>query len=64
MKLSDAGELRLLRELESRGLIVGTEHDAAQLEGASSSRKTRWSKASISASTGCPGAGLASGPRR
>lgn len=33
MKLSDAGELRLLRELESRGLIVGTEHDAAQLEG-------------------------------
>jgi thiamine-monophosphate kinase len=33
MKLSEAGELGLLRELESRGLIVGTEHDAAQLEG-------------------------------
>ena len=31
MKLSDAGELGLLRELESRGLIEGTEHDAAQL---------------------------------
>jgi thiamine-monophosphate kinase len=30
MKLSDAGELGLLRELESRGLIEGTEHDAAQ----------------------------------
>ena len=33
MKLSDAGELGLLRELESRGLIVGTEHDAAELAG-------------------------------
>jgi thiamine-monophosphate kinase len=33
MKLSDAGELGLLRELESRGLIVGTEHDAALLDG-------------------------------
>jgi thiamine-monophosphate kinase len=33
MRLSDAGELRLLGELESRGLIVGTEHDAAELEG-------------------------------
>ena len=33
MLLSEAGELGLLRELESRGLIVGTEHDAAQLEG-------------------------------
>lgn len=32
MKLSDAGELGLLRELEQRGLIVGTEHDAAELE--------------------------------
>ena len=31
MKLSDVGELGLLGELESRGLIVGTEHDAAQL---------------------------------
>lgn len=31
MRLSDAGELGLLRELESRGLIVGTEHDAAEL---------------------------------
>lgn len=31
MRLSDAGELGLLRELESRGLVVGTEHDAAQL---------------------------------
>ena len=31
MKLSEAGELGLLRELESRGLIEGTEHDAAQL---------------------------------
>ena len=33
MKLSEAGELGLLRELESRGLIEGTEHDAAQLAG-------------------------------
>lgn len=31
MLLSDAGELALLRELESRGLIVGVEHDAAAL---------------------------------
>jgi thiamine-monophosphate kinase len=33
MKLSEAGELGLLRELEARGLIVGTEHDAAELPG-------------------------------
>ena len=33
MRLSDAGELGLLAELEAQGLIVGTEHDAAQLEG-------------------------------
>lgn len=33
MRLSDAGELGLLRELESRGLIEGTEHDAAELAG-------------------------------
>jgi thiamine-monophosphate kinase len=33
MKLSESGELGLLRELESRGLIVGTEHDAAELAG-------------------------------
>lgn len=33
MRLSDAGELGLLRELESRGLIVGVEHDAAELAG-------------------------------
>lgn len=32
MRLSDAGELGLLRELESRGLIVGAEDDAALLE--------------------------------
>jgi thiamine-monophosphate kinase len=31
MKVSDAGELALLRELEERRLIVGTEHDAAEL---------------------------------
>ena len=31
MRLSEAGELGLLRELESRGLIVDTEHDAAEL---------------------------------
>src|SRR5215212_8859640 len=31
MRLSDAGELGILRELESRGLIAGTEHDAALL---------------------------------
>ena len=31
MLLSEAGELGLLRELEARGLIVGTEHDAAEL---------------------------------
>lgn len=33
MQLSEAGELGLLRELESRGLIEGTEHDAAELGG-------------------------------
>jgi thiamine-monophosphate kinase len=33
MQLSEAGELGLLRELESRGLISGTEHDAAELSG-------------------------------
>lgn len=33
MRLSEAGELGLLRELEARGLIVGTEHDAAELPG-------------------------------
>jgi thiamine-monophosphate kinase len=31
MRLSDVGELGLLRELESQGLITGTEHDAALL---------------------------------
>ncbi|MHB1243678.1 MAG: thiamine-phosphate kinase [Gaiellaceae bacterium] len=33
MLLSEAGELGLLRALESRGLITGTEHDAAELAG-------------------------------
>jgi len=33
MRLSQVGELRLLAELEARGLIVGVEHDAAQLAG-------------------------------
>jgi thiamine-monophosphate kinase len=33
MRLSEAGELGLLHELEARGLIVGTEHDAAELLG-------------------------------
>jgi thiamine-monophosphate kinase len=33
MRLSEAGELGLLRELEARGLIDGTEHDAAELAG-------------------------------
>ena len=33
MKLSEARERGLLRELESRGLIEGTEHDAAELDG-------------------------------
>ena len=33
MKLSETGELGLLRELEERGLIVNTEHDAAELPG-------------------------------
>jgi thiamine-monophosphate kinase len=33
MRLSEAGELGLLRELEALGLIVGVEHDAAELEG-------------------------------
>ena len=33
MRLSEVGELGLLRELESRALIVGTEHDAAELAG-------------------------------
>jgi thiamine-monophosphate kinase len=31
MKLSEAGELGILHELESRGLIQGTQHDAAEL---------------------------------
>jgi thiamine-monophosphate kinase len=31
MQLSASGELGLLRELEGRGLIVGVEHDAAQI---------------------------------
>src|SRR5215204_5582573 len=33
MRLSGLGEVGLLAELERRGLIVGVEHDAAQLEG-------------------------------
>lgn len=33
MLLSETGELGLLRELEARGLIAGTEHDAAELAG-------------------------------
>ncbi|MFL6019048.1 MAG: AIR synthase related protein, partial [Gaiellaceae bacterium] len=33
MRLSEAGERGLLGELERRGLISGTEHDAAELEG-------------------------------
>ena len=33
MRLSEAGELGLLRTLEERGLVVGTEHDAAQFDG-------------------------------
>ena len=33
MKLSDLGELGLLAELETRGLITGTENDAAELDG-------------------------------
>src|SRR5437016_2031936 len=33
MKLSDAGERRLLEELERRGLARAIEHDAAQIDG-------------------------------
>src|SRR4051794_1550962 len=33
MRLSGTGELGLLAALEKRGLIVGTEHDAALVEG-------------------------------
>ena len=33
MRLSDVGELGVLRELERRGLVRGIEHDAAQLSG-------------------------------
>src|SRR6266540_3014916 len=33
MRLSDVGELGLLRELEQRGLAQGIENDAAQLAG-------------------------------
>jgi thiamine-monophosphate kinase len=33
MKLSQLGELGLLADLERRGLVVGVEHDAAQLRG-------------------------------
>ena len=32
-RLSETGELALLAELERRGLIVGTEHDAAVVAG-------------------------------
>jgi thiamine-monophosphate kinase len=32
-RLSDAGELGFLAELERRGLIVGTQHDAAVIGG-------------------------------
>src|SRR5918995_1398560 len=31
MKLSEAGELRILHQLQARGLIQGTQHDAAEL---------------------------------
>ena len=31
MRLSELGELGLLAELEGRGLVVGIEHDAAEL---------------------------------
>ena len=33
MRLDEAGELALLAELESRGLVHGIEHDAAQVDG-------------------------------
>src|SRR5437867_1182821 len=33
MRLSELGELGLLAELEQRGLILGVEHDAAQVNG-------------------------------
>ena len=33
MRLFEAGELGLLRTLEEQGLVVGTEHDAAQVDG-------------------------------
>src|SRR5438876_8469077 len=33
MRLSELGEVGLLDELERRGLIVGVEHDAAELAG-------------------------------
>ena len=33
MKLGDIGELALLAELESRGLVRGIEHDAAAIDG-------------------------------
>src|SRR3954467_12646285 len=33
MRLSESGELALLAELEQLGLIVGVQHDAAQLTG-------------------------------
>ena len=33
MRLAETGELALLAELERRGLIVGTEHDAAVVDG-------------------------------
>ncbi|MDX6474628.1 MAG: hypothetical protein QOH95_139, partial [Gaiellaceae bacterium] len=32
-RLSELGELGLLAELERRGLVVGIQHDAAQLRG-------------------------------
>ena len=35
MRLSELGELELLAELERRGLIVGVEHDAAEIAGSS-----------------------------
>ena len=33
MRLAEAGELRLLAELEARGLAQRIEHDAARLDG-------------------------------
>ena len=64
MLLSEAGELGLLLELEARGLIVGTEHDAAELADGLVVTQDALVEEIHSGSTGSRGASSASGPPR